>query len=86
MMHACEQALRGAIVVAKHANENARSDLAIGIELLCVALHGAARAIDANLTRLADERYVASVTRHCRRFEVNGRKAIERIQRALDAA
>ena len=86
MMHAGEQALSCAPVVVKHANENARSELAIGIELLCVALHGAARAIDANLTRLLDQRYVANVTEQCRRFEANGTQTIERIQRALNAA
>ena len=86
MMHACEEALRCATVVADHAVGNARSDLAIGIELLRVALHGAARAIDANLTRLMDEGYVASVTEQCRRCEMSGTRTIARIQRALDAA
>ena len=86
MMHTCDQALRCGSVVASHAIANARGDLAIGIELLCLALHGAARAIEANLRRLTDERYVANVTAQCRRFEVNGTQTIERIQHALDAA
>lgn len=85
MLHAGEQALSCATVVANHANENARGDLAIGLELLCVVLHGAARAIDANLTRLLDERYVANVTEQCRRFEANGTQTIERIRRTLAA-
>jgi formiminotetrahydrofolate cyclodeaminase len=86
MMHACDQALMCGTVVASHASANARGDLAIAIELLCVALHGAARAIDANLARLIDERYVASVTEQCLRFEANGTQTIGRIHRELYGA
>jgi formiminotetrahydrofolate cyclodeaminase len=83
MMQLCEEALRCGVVVSNHARSGAKADLAIGIDLISVALRGAARAVDANLSRCADEHYVARVTEQCRRFEASGAETINRILRAL---
>jgi formiminotetrahydrofolate cyclodeaminase len=57
-MRACQQALRGAGVVARCALATARSDVATGIELLVAALRGSAMNVDANLEALRDTAYV----------------------------
>ena len=85
MMQVCEEALRCGVVVSNHSRLSAKADLAIGIELISVALRGAARAVDANLSRFADENYVARATEQCRRFEASGAETIKGIWRALDA-
>jgi hypothetical protein len=84
MMHICEEALRHGIVISRHSLASAKSDCAIGIELISVALRGAARAVDANLSRFQDEVYVARVTKQCRRFESDATETMS-ILRALDA-
>jgi formiminotetrahydrofolate cyclodeaminase len=76
MMHVCEEALQCGVVVSNLARTGARSDLAIGIELISVALHGAARAVDANLSRFDDEDYVARATEQSRRFEASGEETV----------
>jgi formiminotetrahydrofolate cyclodeaminase len=76
MMHVCEEALRCGVVVSNHSRASVRSDLAIGIELISVALHGAARAVEVNLSRFDDEDYVARATEQRRRFEASGAEAV----------
>jgi formiminotetrahydrofolate cyclodeaminase len=85
MMHVCEEALRCGVVVSNHSRTSAKGDLAIGIELISVALRGAARAVDANLSRFEDEDYVARVTEQCRQFEASGAETMQGIMRTLDA-
>ena len=53
-MRHCQQALRGAIVVARSGNRNAATDTASGVELLRAALRSAAANVDVNLTGLTD--------------------------------
>lgn len=85
MMRICEEALRHGIVISRHSLASARSDCAIGIELISVALRGAARAVDANLSRFQDQVYVSRVTKQCRRFESDATETMKSILRALDA-
>lgn len=56
-MRACQQALRGAIVIARNAFMNAKSDVGTGIELLGAAARGSAMNIDANLGAIRDAAY-----------------------------
>jgi formiminotetrahydrofolate cyclodeaminase len=58
-MRLCQQALRGAITVAKAGNQNARSDVGVAIEMLLAGLHGAGMNVDINLASLADAGFVA---------------------------
>jgi len=83
MMQVCEEALRCGLVVSNHSRLSTKADLAIGIELISVALRGAARTVDANLSRFADENYVARVTEQCRRFQANGAETTKAILRTL---
>lgn len=64
-MRACQQALGGAVVVAKNGNRNASSDVAVAIELLLAAMRGAHVNVDVNLKGLADASYVTDVTLEC---------------------
>jgi formiminotetrahydrofolate cyclodeaminase len=71
-MRFCQQALRGAIVVATHGNPNAAADTGTAVELLVAALRGAAMNVDVNLKDVSDAAFVARV-------------AAERAQLAADA-
>jgi formiminotetrahydrofolate cyclodeaminase len=65
MMQICEEALRCGIVLSTHSLPSAKGDCAIGIELISVALRSAARAVNANLSRVEDAGYVGRVTEQC---------------------
>jgi formiminotetrahydrofolate cyclodeaminase len=60
-MRACQQALRGAIAVARAGNRNAASDAGAGIELLLAAVRGAGMNVDANISSIKDASYVDRV-------------------------
>jgi formiminotetrahydrofolate cyclodeaminase len=60
-MRACQQALRGASVVAANGNRSAASDTGVAIELLLAGLRGARMNVDINLAALHDAEYVARV-------------------------
>lgn len=62
-MRACQQALRGAGIVARCGNRSARSDVGVAIELLNTGLSGAAMNVDVNLSALDDAAYVERVNR-----------------------
>ena len=85
MMHISEEALRHGIVISRHSLASAKGDCAIGIELIAVALRGAARAVDANLSRFEDEQYVTRAMEQCRQLEADGTETMKGSLRALDA-
>jgi formiminotetrahydrofolate cyclodeaminase len=60
-MRACQQALRGSIVVARNALATAKSDVGTAIELLAAALRGSAMNIDANLESVKDAAYAERI-------------------------
>jgi formiminotetrahydrofolate cyclodeaminase len=60
-MRCCQQALRGALVVAAGGNRNAASDIGMGVELLLAALRGAAMNVDVNVRSLSDGAFVDRV-------------------------
>ena len=78
-MRACQQALHGAIIVARAGNRNAASDAGVGIELLLAAVRGAGMNVDANLSILKDQSYVERV--HAERKELE-REAMADCDRA----
>ena len=60
-MRACQQALRGARIVAKNGNANATTDTGVGIQLLLASLRGAGMNVDVNTDSITDAAYVARV-------------------------
>ena len=60
-MRACQQALRGAIVVANNGNPNASTDTGTAVLLLMAGLRGAALNVDVNLKSVSDAAFVTRV-------------------------
>jgi formiminotetrahydrofolate cyclodeaminase len=60
-MRACQQALRGAVVVARNGNRNASTDTGTAVLLLTAALRGAALNVDVNLKSIRDAEFVDRV-------------------------
>ena len=82
-MRACQQALRGAITVAKAGNTNASSDVGVGVELLLAGLRGAGMNVDVNLSSLADAAYVARVKAEREELERDAIADADRARAAL---
>ncbi len=61
VMRACAEALELAPVVAGFGNQNALSDVQVGVELLGAGLRGAELNVDVNLQSLEDTAYVDAV-------------------------
>ena len=61
-MSACRDVLRLARVVADHGNPSARSDMAVGLQLLMTALQGGGFNVEMNIGSLKDATLVASMT------------------------
>lgn len=60
-MRCCQQALRGAILVAAHGNRHAATDTGTAVELLAAALRGAGMNVDVNLQGISDAAFVKRV-------------------------
>ncbi|MGH9257566.1 MAG: cyclodeaminase/cyclohydrolase family protein [Vicinamibacterales bacterium] len=60
-MRCCQQALRGAVVVAANGNRNAATDTAAGVELLSAALRSAGLNVDVNLDSVSDSAFASRV-------------------------
>jgi formiminotetrahydrofolate cyclodeaminase len=71
-MRACQQALRGAVTVARNGNPNAASDAGVAVELLLAALRGAAMNVDANAGSLRDRHFVERVMEERRLLAAEG--------------
>ena len=61
VMRASQQALAGAVIVARNAYRLAGSDVAMGVELLGASVRGSALGIDGNLGGITDASYTARV-------------------------
>ncbi|MBI4266706.1 MAG: cyclodeaminase/cyclohydrolase family protein [Acidobacteria bacterium] len=68
-MRACQQALRGAVVVAANGQRNAASDTGVAVELLLAAVRGAGLNVDANVEGLSDTALVERVRDERRELE-----------------
>jgi formiminotetrahydrofolate cyclodeaminase len=60
-LRCCQQALRGAVVVAQHGSRVAATDAGAAVELLLAALRSAAMNVDVNVTSSSDEGFAARV-------------------------
>ena len=82
-MRACQQALRGAVIVATNGNRRTTSDVGVGVELLLAGLRGARMNVDINLSALDDKAYVERVTEEADELVSDGERDAERARRAL---
>ena len=80
-MRHCQQALRGAIVIARSGNRNAATDTTIGVELLRAGLRSAGMNVDVNLSDVTDAelaaRFRTERTELLEEGETDARQAIE---------
>jgi formiminotetrahydrofolate cyclodeaminase len=82
-MRVCQQALRGAVVVATAGNQNASSDIGVAVELLSAALRGAGMNVDINLTSLTDAEFVSRVTKEQAILKMDGEADADKARAAL---
>jgi glutamate formiminotransferase/formiminotetrahydrofolate cyclodeaminase len=83
-MRLCQQALRGAVIVASNGSRRTTSDVGVAVELLVAALRGARLNIDINLTGLNDEAYTARIREEVEELVVDAGEDAERARRALE--
>ena len=83
-MRVCQQALRGAVVVATAGNPNAKSDVGVAIELLLTGLRGGRMNVDINLASLSEGTYVKRVATERDALIADGEADAERARRALE--
>lgn len=82
-MRACQQALHGAVIVARHGNPNAATDTGIAVELLMAGIRGGAMNVDVNLQSLSDEAFVRRVSAERRQLEADATADAARATEAL---
>jgi formiminotetrahydrofolate cyclodeaminase len=82
-MRACQQALRGALVVARNGNRRTTSDVGVGVELLLAALRGARLNVEINLSSLEDAAYAARTKAEAEALERDGAADADAARRAL---
>ena len=82
-MRACQQALRGAVFVARNGNRRTTSDVGVGVELLLAALRGARLNVDINLSSLEDAAYIARVKAEAEELERDAAADADAARRAL---
>jgi formiminotetrahydrofolate cyclodeaminase len=82
-MRACQQALRGALIVARNGNRRTTSDVGVGVELLLAALRGARLNVEINLSSLEDAAYVARITTEVEELERDASADADAARRAL---
>ena len=85
VMRAGQQALAGAVVVARNAYRLAGSDVAMGIELLGATVRGSALSIDGNLAGIADAAYVSRIRAECDQLADDSRRDGEQALELLNA-
>jgi formiminotetrahydrofolate cyclodeaminase len=84
-IRACQQALRGAVVVATNGNRRTTSDVGVGVELLLAALRGARLNVEINLPGLGDAGYAARVKEEVQALERDAAADADRARRALSS-
>jgi formiminotetrahydrofolate cyclodeaminase len=83
-MRLCQQALRGAVIVASNGSRKTTSDVGVAVELLVAALQGARLNVDINLAGLNDEAYTARVREEVEELVSDAAEDAERARRALE--
>jgi len=82
-MRACQQALRGAVIVSANGNRRTTSDVGVGVELLVAGLRGARLNVDINLAALDDQDYVRRARTEAEELERDAEADAETARRAL---
>ncbi len=82
-MRVCQQALRGAVVVATAGNPKASSDTGVAIELLIAGLRGARLNVDINLPSLSDAAYAARIATERDALVADAEADAEKARKAL---
>ena len=82
-MRACQQALRGAAIVAANGNRSAASDVGVAVELLLASLRGARMNVEINLKGLADADYVARIRTEAGQLERDAAADADRARELL---
>jgi len=81
-MRACQQALRGAIVVASNSSRKTTSDVGVAVELLLASLRGARLNVDINLVGLNDPAYTSRIKEEVEELVSEGAEDAERARTA----
>jgi formiminotetrahydrofolate cyclodeaminase len=84
VMRLCQQALRGAVIVASNGSRKTTSDVGVAVELLVAALRGARLNVDINLIELHDQAYTARIKEEVDELVADGAADAERARRALE--
>jgi methenyltetrahydrofolate cyclohydrolase len=82
-MRCCQQALRGATVVAANGNRNAATDTAMGVELLLAGLRGAGLNVDINIDSVSDASFASRVAEERRELAEEGEADAQRAREQL---
>ena len=82
-MRACQQALRGAVIVAGNGSRNAVSDIGVAIELIRAGLRGARMNVEINLASVSDGEYVARLRTEARQLESDAAADADRARTLL---
>jgi formiminotetrahydrofolate cyclodeaminase len=82
-MRACQQALRGALIVARNGNRRTTSDVGVGVELLLAGLRGARLNVEINLSSLEDPAYTARIKAEVEELERTAAADADAARRAL---
>jgi glutamate formiminotransferase/formiminotetrahydrofolate cyclodeaminase len=83
-MRLCQQALRGAVIVASNGSRKTTSDVGVAVELLVAALRGARLNVDINLAGFNDESYAARIRDEVEELVSDAAEDAERARRALE--
>jgi len=83
-MRLCQQALRGAVIVASNGSRKTTSDVGVAVEFLVAALRGARLNVDINLAGLNDESYAARIRDEVEELVSDAAEDAERARRALE--
>lgn len=84
VMRLCQQALRGAIIVASNGSRKTTSDVGVAVELLVAALRGARLNVDINLAALRDQTYTARIREEVDELVADAVEDAEKARRALE--
>ena len=81
-MRACQQALRGAVIVASNGSRRTTSDVGVAVELLVASLRGGRLNVEINLAGLNDAAYAARVREEVEALETDAREDAEKARLA----
>jgi len=82
-MRCCQQALRGAIIVAANGNRNAGTDTAAGVELILAGLRSAGLNVDINIDSVSDATFASRVAEERRQLAADAEADAHRAREQL---